>query len=209
MKHSNIAAVALLCGLGALSGCVTQPVQPENTALTAVHFMDTASVKDDDLETTAMITTENGWKPAPNFLFGRIHDVFLRAFVDKKTGLTMYQVYTWLRYPGDSWRTYSIANYESAGGVKSTKIDSIGRPGVDCSMKSIGCIYTEHIGFEVPESTLRQWVESYKEKPIAPWRFRLKPRSGSEYDGELSTAEISGLLAKVDEYRLSKGLMKL
>lgn len=208
MKKKFFPLATLGMALATLSGCAVQPVQPAKAELTATHFMNTASLKDDDMEAAAMITTEKGWSFEPNLLFGRIHDIYLRAFIDKKTGLSVYQVYTWLRYPGNGWRHYSSVNYETAEGLKTAAILPLGSPQVDCSMRSIGCVYTEHMGFNVAEPLLRQWAATHASSPTAPWRFRIKPKSGDEYNGEVTTAEISGLLAKVDEYRLRKGLAK-
>ncbi len=73
-------AVLLLVLAGSLSGCASGPTVEELISLTPEHFRDTATVKDDVLETTAVISTENG------YVERGFADDFLRAFIDKKTG---------------------------------------------------------------------------------------------------------------------------
>ena len=61
-------------------------------------------------------------------------------------------------------------------------------------------MYTEHIAFPVDEELLRQLATGYAPAKPVIWRFKLLAKSGPEYRGGLSNAEIAGFLAKVDEY---------
>jgi C-terminal processing protease CtpA/Prc len=60
------------------------------------------------------------------------------------------------------------------------------------------CTYTDQVSFPVEESMLRQLAAQADGKPEL-WRFTMAA-PGADYTGELSTAEIAGFLAKVDEY---------
>ena len=60
------------------------------------------------------------------------------------------------------------------------------------------CTYTERVAFPIDEEALRQAAESARERPSL-WRYDLVTKSGPNYGGALSTAEIAGFLAKVDD----------
>ena len=136
-------------------------------------------------------------------------DNFLRAFVDKKTGETRYQVYNVIYYKSSSWRFYYQANYETPNGPKTCQLTIISHD-VDCTgSKYGGCTYNEHVAFLVEEELLRTIAEKYKTswQPgiKAAWRYKLKAKAGSDYQDGILPAEIVGLLERVDEYKKSKG----
>lgn len=183
-----------------LAGCASTGSTRAQDTYDAAHFQRTVTVKDDSLEPVATISTEYGWQPAPNFLVGPVHDTFFRAFVDKKSGETAIQVYSWVRYPGEVWRGYYQANFESLSGLQSVSVVKPGQPNADCSSRTLGCVYLETIGFDVPEQTLRD-IAAQQKPDSTFWRFRLKARTGADYNGLITFAEIRGLLAKLDSYR--------
>jgi len=198
----KIASVAFL-GVVLLAGCGAPPLQTSD--LTETHFRETATVKDDDLENVATISTVYGWQSQPGIIAGRLSDTYLRAFIDKKSGHTEFQVYTWLRYPGD-WRDYQQVNYQTVNGLRTAALTTIGHTGVDCSLHAVGCIYMDQLGFDISERDLRQLHSAYGSMPSHPWRFKLKAVNGADFDAEITIAEIGGLLSKVDEYRNAKHL---
>jgi len=90
MPHLWIFLIAL-----SLTGCVaTQEQQVEKfLSLGSDHYYHTATVKNDGLDTVAIVTTRNGFQEKRGLLGIVGDDVFLRAFIDKKTGRASYQVY--------------------------------------------------------------------------------------------------------------------
>jgi S1-C subfamily serine protease len=60
-------------------------------------------------------------------------------------------------------------------------------------------LYTEHVAFTVDEALLRQLAGGYVPGNPALWHYKLSPKVGPDYSGELSSAEIAGFLAKIDQ----------
>ena len=200
--------IALLSGL-AITSCIatTRESQVETAiSLTREHFKNTATIKDDSLDTTATITTVNGFQGKRGLLGIVWDDNFLRAFIDKKTGRTTFQLYQIIYCQGRGWDFFQTVNYQTLTGVESHPVTVIERD-VDCrSWRTRGCLYTEHIGFDVDEKLLRTVAADYQSGQRWAWKFKLNAKSGRDYTDGVLPAEIAGLLDKVDEYVTSRGL---
>lgn len=174
-------------------------------AMTPEQFEQTATLKDDDLETAAVITTINGWQQKDGLLRLVNNDNFFRAFIHKKTGKTTFQVYHAVRYMQSGWAFFEIVNYETPDGPKSATLTVLGRDVASCSTY-LGCTYFEQVAFEIDEALLRDVAKRYQPGQVAAWRYRLKAKSGAERDEGFVAAEVAGLLRAVDKYRAAKGL---
>jgi len=206
MKNTAYVAVgaALL-----LSGCAGPSVQEQASQLvllTPEHFRDTATLKDDPLDTTAIITTEPGWKETKGLLKVVWNDEFLRVFVDKRTGAATFQVYTYVAYFAPGWHFYQTANYATPSGPTEVPVDVIDRHVIDCDAQAGGCDYSESVGFDVTEPFLKAIAATYSPGAGNPWLFKLNAKSGDEYKDGLMPAEIAGCLMAVDAYRASHKL---
>ncbi len=163
--------------------------------LTADHFKDTAEVAADPAAGTTAISTERGFVERTGPMRMLWHDEFLTAVIDGRTGRKSYQVNALIIYSG-SFRSYETAAFSAPEGPRSVKITSLQRSSEFCATGT--CTYTERVAFPIEEGTLRQAAQNAIGSPIL-WRFELVAKSGPSYGGALSTAEIAGLLAKVDE----------
>ena len=177
-------------------------------ALAPEHFRDTASIKDDSLETTAVITTLNGFQYKAGLLGIVNADAFIRAFVDKSTGKARYQIYYYVIYYGKGWNFLERVNYETPSGPATKELTVISRDVGSCS-QYIGCQHIETVGFDVPEDLLRKIASTYSPAPsvesAVAWKFRFKSKSGQDFDMLLTAAEVSGALMAVDAYTASHG----
>jgi hypothetical protein len=175
-------------------------------ALTPEQFRTSATLKDDDLETVATITTQPGWQQKDGLLKIVNSDEYFRAFIDKKTGKTTFQVYKYVRYYGD-WAFFQTVNHETPSGPISQELNVISRDVGTCN-KYLGCEHTETFGFNVDETLLRQIAAKYVagQSVTSVWRFRLKAKSGVQRDEAFVPAEVAGLLAAVDSYKRQKNL---
>lgn len=135
------------------------------------------------------------------------NDIFLRAFVDKKSGAATYQVYFRFRGTAGSWPQFDTVNYEATGGPRSVALERLGND-VDCSSSRLlgQCTYTEVVAFSIDEAFARQIAQLYRKGAAAAWRMRFKGRSGMNVDEGIVPAEMAGLLLRVDQYRVSRGL---
>lgn len=192
----------------ALAGCAgTRETQIQTAlSLTKEHFKNTATIKDDSLDTTATITTVNGLQEKRGLFSIVWNDNFLRAFINKKTGLTTIQLYQVIYYQGSGWNFFQTVNYETPTGPESRPVTIISR-NVDCSgSRYSDCTYTEHVGFDVDEKLLRAIAAGYRPGQHIAWKFKFNAKSGKDYNDGILPAEVAGFLEAIDAYRASRGL---
>jgi hypothetical protein len=173
-------------------------------AMTPEHFRDTAAITDDELETTAVISMEPGFKQTI-FVWdtGWECNSFLRAFVDKRTLKVNYQLYVVVGYVGSQWRFYDTINYKTAAGVESAPVTLITRDVPTCT--SQGCLYKETVGFDMSEQMIRQIAASYTPSAGNPWLFKLKGKIiGADQEDGIMPAEAAGLLEAAAVYTGSR-----
>jgi len=154
------------------------------------------NTEDDELEAVATLSTEPAFKFKGSFTNRARADNFLRAFINKTTGRTTYQLFQHLIYTGE--RRFSFANYETAGGPASATL-AINSGDVDCSYGI--CAWYRYLAFDVPEEVLRSVAGRASERPVKPWRFRFKAQQGDDWTDDIAPAEAAGLLLAVDAFR--------
>ena len=129
--------------------------------------------------------------------FPRTEDQLLTAVIDKKTGGKSLQVHEQITYSGP-WRFYQAANFQTADGPRRVPTTQIGKEAVNCPVGD--CTYTEHIAFPVDEDMLRRLAAQYVPGKPAIWKYQIASKSGPDFSGGLSNAEIAGFLARLDTY---------
>jgi hypothetical protein len=172
---------------------------PPLLSLTMEHFRDTATLKDDALDTTATITTEPGLIDRGTFFRPASYDEFFRVLIDKRTGVRIFEVYEWITYSGDGWRFYETANYQTPTGPASSPVIKIASNVVGCTA-TLGCTYTEHVAFTVDEGLLRQLAAGYAPGHNDIWLYKFVAKNGTQFEDGFTAAEIAGVLAKADDY---------
>jgi PDZ domain len=168
---------------------------PDPLTLTPDHFKRTAAVSADPAAGLTTISTEPGFAEHTGLMRMVWHDEYLQGVIDDKTGHKSYQIMAFVIYSG-SPRSYESAAFSTPNGPRSVKTTELQKKVELCATGT--CTYTERIGFPIEEETLRQAAENAAVHPRL-WRFELAATSGPNYAGTLSTAEIAGLLARVDE----------
>ena len=170
---------------------------PPLPSLTMEHFRDTATITENPQATAATISTEKGFVRHTGPLRMVWSDEYLNAVIDEKTGQRSFQVQAYVIYSG-AWRSYETATYRTPDGPKSVPAIKVGKEVANCAVGD--CTYTERIAFAVDEPLLRRLAEGYTPGHPAVWTYAFSAKSGPDYAGEFSSAEIAGLLAKVDGY---------
>jgi hypothetical protein len=170
---------------------------PALSSLTMEHFRDTATVTENPSDGTTIISTENGYVERTGPMRMVWHDEFLRGVIDRKTGGRSLQVYAWVIYSG-SLRNYESADYRTANGPRRVPVNQLAREVVNCPVGD--CTYTERVAIPIDEESMRQLAAARVPGNPDKWPYKLIAKSGPEYAGEISSAEIAGFLAKVDEY---------
>ncbi|MFI8667131.1 hypothetical protein ACIGGE_11905 [Qipengyuania sp. NPDC077410] len=177
-------------------------------AMTPEDHQAKVTLEDDDMEMTAKLHTLQSYQEKHGLLGIVWSDIFLRAFVDKKTGHTDYQVYFTFRGTSETWPRLNQVNYDSPSGLQNSNLDRIASD-VDCTAsRYTGCTFTEVVAFDAPEDLLWEVAKRYRadQSPPAAWRFRFKGQSGKNVDEGLLAAEISGLLMAVAQYKAQRGI---
>jgi hypothetical protein len=172
---------------------------PALLSLTMEHFRDTATVKEDPLGTLTTISTENGFVERKGLMGMVWNDEYLRGVIDRKTDQKSFQVYALITYRGN-WRFYQSASYQTSGAPRSVPLAQIGKESDNCAVGE--CIYTERVAFPIDEGLLRQLAGENANASGKPtlWRYKLIAQKAPEYTGGISSAEIAGFLARVDDY---------
>jgi hypothetical protein len=197
-KKFKPAKMALpLLGILALVFGTAHAKDPDLLSLGVNHFRDTATVTDNPLDAVVTVSTENGYQEHHGPMRTVWNDEFLEGIIDKKTGQKSFLAYVWITYIGSA-RSYRIARFQAPDGPRSVPATLTG---LEKSLCAVGdCTFTEHLSFPVDESTLRQLAAQTASGKQSLWPFKLVAKSGPDYSGGFSNAEIAGLLAKVDDY---------
>jgi hypothetical protein len=169
---------------------------PALASLSMQHFRDSAVVQQNPVDVTTTISTENGFVKHSGPMRMVWNDEYLTAVINHKTGLKSFQVHAWTIYSGN-WRSYETASYQAPGGPKTVPLTKIGKGVANCAVGE--CTYTERVAFSVDEDMLRGLAGAHAPGEAAVWTYTLSAKTGPDFRGELSSAEIAGLLAKVDE----------
>lgn len=165
-----------------------------------------STLKDDNLEVVAVISTEKVFFEKPKFLTKEYYDNFVRALIDKKTGATTFQVYERIYYSEKNWRFYDTVNYSNGnGGAESTSLTKISSEVVGCYGGN-KCTYAETFGFEIPPNMLEPMAVRYAEQGPTVWPFKFKSQSGYEFQHVVLLSEILGAIQAANKYKREHGL---
>lgn len=88
----------------ALAGSQMERNRAKMEAMSPADFRRAVEIRDDDMESVAVITTRAAYKSKGE------GDTWLAAGIDKRTGRTIYQINGFIRYVG-GWRFYSVGTY--------------------------------------------------------------------------------------------------
>jgi hypothetical protein len=212
-KIASLTALSAAIALGTIPTLANAQTDPagnakklvkdrENLAkLTPSEFQTTATIRDGDLDTVATIETAKGFVSKVSARPVIKADNFLRAAIDKTTGLTVYVLYQSIEFVGlpSGFRDYSRVTYQSAAGLKSAALTSISHDVEMCSGITGLCVYREDFTVALDEDALR-WIATL---PVGTfWRFKFTGKSdGSDWEDQLTPAEAAGLQAAVSAYK--------
>lgn len=162
------------------------------------HFRDTATVTVDTARGLTTISTERGFVEYSGPMRMVWHDEFLSAVIDDKTGRKSFRIDVAITY-GGARRSYPAADLEGLTGPKVVVPTLVGTESANCNVGE--CIYTDHVQIGVEEALLRRIAAAYVPGEPVALTFKLRAGKGVDYRGELSNAEVAGLLARLDGYQ--------
>ena len=173
-------------------------------AMTPESVAAIAQINDDELEPVVIISTENAYQSLGGFTDPVRSDNFLRAFIDKASGTTRYQLDQSVRYNVE-WRDFTSAVFVVDSVPQSAKLTIIKRDVVGCYASM--CSYEEIVGFDLDEPVLATIADRYVAGQSPLWRFRLKAKSGIDWEERLAPAEAAGMLEAVRRWRATRQIL--
>ena len=191
-----------------ISGCVStrNATKKQILSLTTQHFKDTIIIKQDSSGDATKFSTLRGYRHEKYLGVGWL-DSFLMGYLNTITGKKSYQVYQFISYQGRGWRLYSRVDYQTPEEIKSKPLASYHRELMNCS-SSRSCTYEEHVVFDIEEALLRQIAKRTPETQgkttdrgkVSAFLYQLSPKQGHNITYWLLPAEVSALMAVMDEY---------
>lgn len=184
-----------------LAGCMTTPTQVQNENVTRYKAMSLASVKqcikvtDAELETTIKYSTQSCFVAEHGMLRMKWDDGFIRAWKDKKTGVSQYQIY--ITDYGNNWQYPYRLNYKFGESIESSDAEKIFSD-VDCSQ--YGCTHREDVGFNIKSEFLADLSNRYDDIRFDDVKFRIEKKNSENHDWTFNPAELVGL------YRVVEGI---
>jgi hypothetical protein len=194
VSSSNIAMSCMILALTAQS-CLAKDAPL--LSLSMEHFRDTATVKDDPIAGVTKVDTEKGFVEHHGLLGSVWNDEYLSGTIDRKSGHRSFDVVALITYRGTR-HDYGSAKFQGMKGPVVVPAVLLKSNSVNCPQGE--CTYTDRISFSVEEGLLRALAARPAADKPELWHYSVVAKQGSDYSGEFSSAEIAGLLAKVDEY---------
>lgn len=195
-------AFGLATMLLAAPAAANAPSVPSQLAkMDAEGFRSAATIDDDDLEFSTIVSTRDGFRKERRVNGSTWADGHIEAHIDKRTGDIRFEVHQSLRYRG-SQRLYDVVHFEDRDGRlvarpldRALRGDDTMCPNSDFSGD---CALTMKLVFSVDEDLLKA-VAARGES----WDLKFKGRPDGQDDLRIRivAAEIEGLLLAVDGYR--------
>jgi hypothetical protein len=189
--------VALAVMMFGIAPCESIAKNASLLSLGMEHFRDTATVTDGPAKGLTTISTERGFVQSSGPMGMVWNDEFLTAVIDDNTGRKSFQIDVSTTYAG-ARRAYPSADLGGMGGPDSVVPTLVKTQTANCATGE--CMYTDQLVIPVEETLLRHLAASYVPGKPVLLTYKLIAKRGAGYRGELSNAEIAGLLARVDGY---------
>lgn len=193
--------------LSVLTGCVSNSTKQgmDYINMTKEQALSLTRVKDDELENIAQINTQEVFREKRGLVGIVWDDNFLRAYINKDTGETVYQVYD--RVYMKDWSYLYQVNYSSPDGPQTKKLIRVASDVETCSSNAfIGCTLREDVAWNVDRQMLEIVAEKYNPGAMEAWKYKLKGQSGEDRIRGFTATEVAALLEKVDQYKTKNNL---
>ena len=186
----RLLALFLLTAL--LSACASKSSKPPAN-LTPEHYANTTTVTPRPDQDAIHLNTEKGFEE-PYEDNRHYRGTYLLAAVDRKTGKASIGVD--FMQMTDTPRNKVVVTYDAPEGMmRQTIYVKSGRR----QCRENDCRVLESISIPLKESLVRHYAKLYSPNLTSHWTYRI----GEEYTGEISYAEMAGLIESIDRARKS------
>lgn len=197
MGQAKMNKLAIIAGLSAiLTACATAPelidAETGQSKKTVMDYADDLTLRGDGLDDRIEVNSKNTDKQQfSTGIFGHAAKPFVRAYKDKTTGATTYQVYVQLQNIEDWLRPYQANLGSPLMTLETTRLDF----DVDCSTDV--CWHYEDVIFTLPESFFKELDKKTPDLNFEKLAYRggvvdmrLKTRSGTDVNFSITEAEL-------------------
>lgn len=175
-----------------LSACASKSAKPPAN-LTPEHYAKTTTVTPKPEQDAIHLNTEKGFEE-PYEDNRHYRGTYLLAAVDRKTGKAAIGVD--FMQMTDTPRTKVVVTYDAPEGMmRQTIYVKSGRR----LCRENDCRVLESISIPLKESLVRHYAKLYSPNLATHWTYRI----GDDYTGEISYAEMAGLIESIDHARKS------
>ncbi|MEY4684798.1 MAG: hypothetical protein RLZ25_1257 [Pseudomonadota bacterium] len=175
-----------------VTACASKSSRPP-TNLTPEHYAKTTTVTPKPDQDAIHLNTEKGFEE-PYEDNRHYRGTYLLAALDRKTGKAAIGVD--FMQMTDTPRNKVVVTYEAPEGtMRQTIYVKSGRR----QCRENECRVLESISIPLKESLVRHYAKLYSPNLTSHWTYRI----GEEYTGEISYAEMAGLIESIDRARKS------
>ncbi|MDB5724231.1 MAG: hypothetical protein JWQ16_985 [Novosphingobium sp.] len=171
-------------------------------ALSPTEFAGSVQIADDPAKAAVVLSTQEGYSRGRGVKGAHASDIHLRALVDRASGRVRWQV--WHDLVTVRGHQGITAIHYSVNGEPRTAQPLETEHGLDDCPPADGlgmCNRFTRVGFELPESAVREVAASYDHGSRRPWRIRFEDASGRDVTSGLAPAEAAGLIKALDAWR--------
>jgi hypothetical protein len=171
-------------------------------ALSPADFANQVRIADDPADGAVVLSTRDGYARGRAVRGAPVDDVHLRAVVDRISGRATWQVWHDL-VTVSGYKNVVAVEYVSGGMRRSTRPIAIHQSLGQCPPTDGAgfCNRITRIGFELPESAVRELAESYRSSSRTPWQIHFRDGAGKDVIGGIAPAEAAGLIAALEAWR--------
>lgn len=172
------------------------------SSLSVADFAAGTRVIDDPLEPAVIVSTRESHTRGQALKGAHALDVHLLARIDRATGAVSWQVWHDLMYVGGQKQVTAV-HYLSSGAVRTATPIAVSHWLDQCPpLDGTGtCNQNTRVGFELPESIVREIAAGHQHGQRKPWLVRFKDAAGDDVTGGLAPAEVAGLLHVVERWK--------
>lgn len=170
--------------------------------LSPADFSSQVRIADDPAAEAVVFSTREGYDRARGVKGARADDVHLRAVVDRQSGRANWQVWHEL-VTVNGHQDITAVHYTAGGQPRTAKPMKVDHWQGECPpTDGVGmCNRFTRIGFELPETAMREIAGSYTQGSRVPWRLHFKDAAGRDVTSGIAPAEAAGLMLALDKWR--------
>jgi hypothetical protein len=162
-------------------------------------------IKDYPPEEAVVVSTQDAYTRGRPLKGAYAEDVHLRALVERESGRVTWQVWHDL-VTTSGHKNITAVHFRSGGNLQTAEPFTVDKWLDQCPpTDGIGsCNHFTRVGFELPETSVREIAAAYHAGSRVPWRLQFKDVSGNDVTGGLAPAEAAGLLAALESWQRSR-----